>query len=936
MHNIKTKSICLLLFAFCYCFAYSQDTITLNSAQKFQTIAGWGHGGGILGYTNGAFTMLDSNIANPVNYEILDYIIDELGLTGSRITEVGPRTDGTGTDDGNCDSIDWSKFDSSSLPVTEADYLLYFQNRIETNGFPCSYYSSTGYPTYATSLKPWVLNDPGERAQQIWGSAYFLKNTYGINTSFAVIYNEPSGAVTYNILADDIKALGPRFISHGLKTSSQYAEAISPQTDWGFITPVENDTALWRWVGRLSYHDYGTADPYRSYIYNFGITKGLTTAQTEMGNPTFDDLYNDLTLANTSYWEVGYSGSTTIVPASGLTSFTPSGTFFRLRQVLHYVRPGFVRTGAFTKDSLLHVLAFSDKKNETVIIDNTSSSVKAIHLSGLPADTYGISEAAAGATTFQELGLHTVDAGDTLDLNVNSGGVVTTIYPYSEQNNPPDIITWTANPGYLVLPSTTATISATANDAELHSLTYFWSVSSHPKGTDPVIASPNAASTSVSGLSKGGTYIFTIKVSDGVKTSSKKLYLISYNSAPPPVLGSVGFRFAAPYGLVFTNPGDTTHANIELPTSSATLQIGISDLANSDFTGRGTWSLVKQPAGANVSISATTYIYVSIRATVSGMTVPGEYVFQVNVTNPGHPDLIAQIKCTVHPASSPPVINAISASPSILTLPASSSQLKVKASDAGHDLLRYWWAVTSVPAGANPVFDHQGLAATAVSGLTQTGVYIFTVRCFDDIHMTTKNDTVTVYGCDKPTAGFAATNITAASAKLNWDTINFAVGYKIEYRKNGETTWSDKIIGSNTGFQKLSGLSASTTYQWRIETKCNNDPIIFSDYSVINNFTTSTSAFETTAGASTDNKFSGIKLFPDPTNNMLSVSFETASKTATMQVVNIAGQSLLQKNISSANGKYYEELDITKLSAGVYTLLLRLQDGYFHVSFVKK
>jgi len=58
------------------------------------------------------------------------------------------------------------------------------------------------------------------------------------------------------------------------------------------------------------------------------------------------------------------------------------------------------------------------------------------------------------------------------------------------------------------------------------------------------------------------------------------------------VLGQTGFRIAAPYGLVFGNPSGTTHATIELPTSSAILQAGISDLANSSFNGRGNWTLV--------------------------------------------------------------------------------------------------------------------------------------------------------------------------------------------------------------------------------------------------------------------------------------------------------------------------------------------------------
>jgi hypothetical protein len=726
----------------------AQDTVAINAAIQYQTIAGWGHGGGVLGGTSGPYSMLDSSVANPVNREYLDYLVDDLGLTGSRFTEVGPRTDGTGMDNGNCDSIDWSKFQSNTLPLTQANYLIYYKNKILAKGYQPNFYSSTGYPSNATDQKPWVLYDPGERAQQIWANAVYMRDTFGINMNYDVIYNEPSAPITTAILTDDIKALAPRLISHGLATKSQYAEAVAPETDWNFITPVETDSVLWADVGRFSYHDYGTADPYRSYIYNFGLSKGLTTAQTEMGNPTFDDIYNDMVLAGVSYWEVGYSASTSLASDSGLSTFTPSATFFRMRQVIHYVTPGSIRIAATTADSLLHILSYTKAGAITTIIDNTNAASKTVTITGLPAGSYGLSSAMPSGTTFEELGIQKVGASGSIILTVNGGSWVTTLYPYAGINQPPDITTFTAQPGYLVLPANSTTLSASANDAELNTLTHIWTIMSSPAGANPVIALPNSYSTSVTGLTVAGTYVFNIAVNDGTSTTSRQVYIVVYPSTPPPILGQAGFRFAAPYGLVFDNPGDTTHANIELPTTSTTLQVGISDIQNSDFTGRGTWALVSQPTGGSAVVSATTYIYVSIRATVSGMNVPGDYVFQVNVTNPGHPDFTTQIICTVHPASSPPVINSITASPAVLATPTSATLLTAVTSDPDGNLLRHWWEITSVPPGSNPVFAQQGLPVSNVSGLTVPGSYVFTLRCFDDLHMTTQNITVVVIACN--------------------------------------------------------------------------------------------------------------------------------------------------------------------------------------------
>ncbi|HEY1788064.1 MAG TPA: hypothetical protein VGJ73_07910, partial [Verrucomicrobiae bacterium] len=677
----------------------------IEPAQTFQTIAGWGHGGGVLGSTEGPDSMLPQSLADPVNYQYLNYLTDDLGLTGTRTWEVGPRVDGTGADDGDCDVVDWNLFESDTFSPFDAKYLIYYQNRITAEGYRPSFYSSPGYPTHASDQKPWVMNDPGERAQQIWASSLYLKTNFGITISYCVIYNEPG--FTYTILADDVKALGPRLLAQGLSTSVQYAEAVAPQTDWSYITPVMSDPYLWQYVGRISYHNYGTADPYRSLLGEFGAAKSLTTAQTEMGNPTFDDLFSDLTLANVSYWEVAYSGNATLVSTAGLTGFTPSGTYFRIRQLMHYVRPGAIRIGALSSDPSLHVLAFSQNNNLTTVIENTSPSAETINLSALPPGSYGLSQSSSGATSFQELGIRTVGANGLLTItNMPGNSTVATLYPYPGTNEPPTIEVFDANPGFLVAPTNATKLSVIASDPQIYPLTYRWSVTNEPAGANAVFANSNAATTAVSGLTAAGAYVFNVNVSDGVNTSSQQIYFAVYDSNPPPVLGQTGFRIAAPYGLVFGPPTNMTHAVIELPTSSVTLQAGISDLENSDFTGQGTWSLVSEPPGANAGVSGTTYIYVSLRANVTNMTVAGDYVFKIDVNNPGNTDLTAQVICTVNPATSPPVINSITATPPTVTLPTNAIELSAATSGSTNQPLRHWWAITTVPAGANPQFDH--------------------------------------------------------------------------------------------------------------------------------------------------------------------------------------------------------------------------------------
>ena len=83
--------------------------VVVDRYQTFQTIAGWGDGGGFYSSITGiAGNMLDPAVVNSINYRYFDYLADDLGLTGTRTWEVGPRIDGTGMDHGDLLSTNWT------------------------------------------------------------------------------------------------------------------------------------------------------------------------------------------------------------------------------------------------------------------------------------------------------------------------------------------------------------------------------------------------------------------------------------------------------------------------------------------------------------------------------------------------------------------------------------------------------------------------------------------------------------------------------------------------------------------------------------------------------------------------------------------------------------------------------------------------------------
>ena len=114
-----------------------------------------------------------------------------------------------------------------------------------------------------------------------------------------------------------------------------------------------------------------------------------------------------------------------------------------------------------------------------------------------------------------------------------------------------------------------------------------------------------------------------------------------YTANPPPVLGQTGFRIAAPYGLVFGEPSGTTHANIELPTSSApvissitaspaSLTLPANSTQLSSVTSGSTnqplrhwWAVKTTPAGARPQFDHQG----ATNTAVSNLVLPGAYTF---------------------------------------------------------------------------------------------------------------------------------------------------------------------------------------------------------------------------------------------------------------------------------------------------------------------
>jgi len=74
-----------------------------------------------------------------------------------------------------------------------------------------------------------------------------------------------------------------------------------------------------------------------------------------------------------------------------------------------------------------------------------------------------------------------------------------------------------------------------------------------------------------------------------------------------------------------------------------------------------------------------------------------------------------------------------------------------------------------------------------------------------------------------PPQNLSATNLTDASATIQWDGDSAADTYRIQFRVVGTPTWFTISSSHNSTAKGLSGLSASTDYEWRIRANCANN-----------------------------------------------------------------------------------------------------------------
>ena len=260
------------------------------------------------------------------------------------------------------------------------------------------------------------------------------------------------------------------------------------------------------------------------------------------------------------------------------------------------------------------------------------------------------------------------------------------------------------------------------------------------------------------------------------------------------------------------------------------------------------------------------------------LTVPADYVATI-YPHPG--------------VNQPPVMTGWNASPSFLTLPASSVNLSAAATDPELNAVTWAWQVALKPASASVMLSTPGAAATQATGMGVAGEYVFTVTASDATTSTRRDVRVIVHATNEPPSAYdvhnripviltlpnTTTNLRAALQDLEGDTLTKR--WRIASQPVGAN--ADITSPGRTGTE-VTNMTVPGNYVFELTTSDATHSVVTSltvpVYPVNNNAPVITNALATPARVEARHSATLSATTSDPDGDLISNWWETKSAPA--------------------------------------------------------
>lgn len=228
----------------------------------------------------------------------------------------------------------------------------------------------------------------------------------------------------------------------------------------------------------------------------------------------------------------------------------------------------------------------------------------------------------------------------------------------------------------------------------------------------------------------------------------------------------------------------------------------------------------------------------------------------------------------------------------------------------------------------NVTYKESQTGAFTLTGLTASTTYRWTVKadCASNgwgQASLGQNFTTLSGPCLQPTA-LAESPVTSTMAKLTWTNPALAHRFRIRWREVGTTTWTTLVKTGTLSHHWLTGLSASTTYEWQMRTLCEAGVTAGSAWTASKTFSTPSAkgVFEAGSAALGAAPITML-LFPNPATTQATIAL-SQQIAGTVRVVSATGALVVFQRLEATNKA---TLDLRNLQAGIYIVEVASEHG---------
>jgi F5/8 type C domain-containing protein/glycosyl hydrolase family 30 len=398
-----------------------QGVIIINANITYQTIVGW-EATSQAGQTQHRAKWLTYRDA------LYDQAVNDLGINRIRL-EIKANASG----------FEWAAFDQQF-----ADVILPLRQKLAARG--------ESLWVNVCVVEGALATNPHLYAQQVLATYQRMQRTYGFIPDSWEAGLEPD-TFDWGIgrnMGNCIVAAGQLLAANGYPSKVFVAPSSSNiRHAAGYFDEIVTLTpAAAQYLMEVSYHIYGGASNVeRLAIFSRAFPRGLKTMQGERIGATYDDLHQDLKVAQVSSWqqytlcwmmsETGDNGGQYYVADDVKNPTNPpllmgSRTRF-LRQYFKFIRRGAVRIDAASTNPNLDPVAFRNTDGRQVVVVKATSAGSFI-VQGLSVGTYGIKYTTSAAYDVNAP-VVSIGAGQTVSASIPAAGVIT-IYGTTTTANP--------------------------------------------------------------------------------------------------------------------------------------------------------------------------------------------------------------------------------------------------------------------------------------------------------------------------------------------------------------------------------------------------------------------------------------------------------------------------------------------------------------------